>query len=272
MAGAMPRRKDLKFERQLQAKGKPDDEKGRFPLVHVTAVWPAQEIIKIGKIIPKFCKLFRRELAYFFVMRPAYQSKFGNEASHQISRFPFVFVLRPESVLNPIHVYPFDTGAAASGAFSAQADRFVPLEDYALAANHGAISRFIMWAFRTPERYFDGYLDTDLVSKTAPAESVVVSYFDIARMGFEGSNIHDERASAIEVTSDHNVELDRLLLIIYPKQLLDGNKLLEQRFDELRKNGTEFRSYDWQPNRAPNEFQSDINIICRKWMKRNRHL
>ena len=43
MAGAMPRRKDLKFERQLQAKGKPDDEKGRFPLVHVTAVWPAQD-------------------------------------------------------------------------------------------------------------------------------------------------------------------------------------------------------------------------------------
>ena len=54
------------------------DPKGLM-LIHVTAVGAAREILRAGQIVVTSCKVFRRELVYFFVLRPAYKLKDSHE-------------------------------------------------------------------------------------------------------------------------------------------------------------------------------------------------
>jgi hypothetical protein len=264
-AGGMLRRDNINFDRQLIERAAPTGLRQELPLVHVTAAWPAQEVVREGKFVTKHCDVFDSDLVYFFVLRPAYRSKFGTEESHQLSRFPVVFILRPEAVPNPRHVYPFDTGGAAKGAFAKQADKYVPLEDYALAPTHAAAVGHIGWAFGTLEAYFEGRLKDGIQDNVRPFESVISGYIDVARMGVEGSNEHDKRASTIELAAGHNIDLaGNVRLVILPKQFLEENRTL---FDKLEALGTDIELYDWQPNRAPDEFQKDILRISREWYR-----
>jgi hypothetical protein len=84
-------------------------------LVHVTSVGAAREIITLGQIEARECAVFKRDLVYMFLARPAYRLRNGSAKSDQINRFPCVFVIRPDKLGPPFHIYPFDTGAGASG-------------------------------------------------------------------------------------------------------------------------------------------------------------
>jgi hypothetical protein len=261
--GGMRRREGVNYDRQLIPRSAPGGLPAALPLVHVTAAWPAKEIVKSGKLVTKRCDIFETELLYFFVLRPAYRSKFGQEISHQLSRFPAVFILRPEAIANPRHVYPFDTGGAAKGAFTKQADPYVPLEDYAVSPTHTGAVGHVGWAFGSLHAYFEGRLRDGLLDEVPPGESVTRGFIDVARMGIEGSNEHDKRASTIELAASHNIDLQgNVELVILPKQYLEGNETL---LDEIKSFGAEVEFYDWQPGRAPDEFQKDILRISRKW-------
>jgi hypothetical protein len=265
----MPRRKDTNFDRQLIGRISNINPQRPLPLVHVTTTFVAKEIVSTKKLVTKLCDVFRMELLYFFVLRPAYVPKYGDEPSHHLTRFPSVFVLNPASVLEPLHVYPFDTGGAAKGAFEKQADKLIYLEDYALESNHDAAARFIHWAFGSLGQYYQGRLRQELASEMMPFESVAVSYVDVARLGVDGSNEHDKRASTVEIASSHNVDLPgNLDLLLLPKQFLEGNDALWQQLEYLRAAGTTIEIYDWQPNRRPSEFQRDIMRITREWYER----
>jgi hypothetical protein len=57
----------------------------------------ALEIMHSGKLEARPCKVFRRTLLYFFAVRAAYRLREGDAKSHQINRFPFVFILKPDA-------------------------------------------------------------------------------------------------------------------------------------------------------------------------------
>ncbi|MET1111695.1 MAG: hypothetical protein ABWX67_09240 [Allosphingosinicella sp.] len=262
----LPRRKDRNYDRQLVDLAGTSIVCDELPLVHITAVFPGKEVMRTGTLEVRPCPVFKDDLLYFFVLRPAYCLAHGNEPSDQLSRFPVVFVLRKEAVPDPRHVYPFDTGGAAGGAFDKQADPWVPLEDYGLESSHAAVAKFISWAFGDVESYYEGRLREGLHEEVHGKRLVAKGYYDIARMGVEGSNVHDKRASAIEVAASHNVPLvGNVRLIIFPKQLLEDYEELHEKLDELKALGAKLETYDWQPNRSPNEFQKDIIRICRDW-------
>jgi len=69
----------------------------KLPLVHVTAVGIAREIVHSGKLEARRCSVFNKGLLYFFAVRAAYRLKEGDAKSHQINGFPFVFIGRRES-------------------------------------------------------------------------------------------------------------------------------------------------------------------------------
>jgi hypothetical protein len=266
----LPRRQDNNFDRQLIGHTGLATLPEMLPLVHVTSVWCGKEIVLKRVLETNFCPVFGTELLYFFVLRPAYCLPHGNKESHQISRFPVVFVVHPEAVPEPRHVYPFDTGGAAKGAFAKQADPYVPLEDYALRPAHASASAFISWAFGDLESYFEGRLREGLQQGLSPHELVASGYLDIARMGVKGSNEHDKRASAVELAASHNVALEaNVQLAIFPKQFLEGNEPFLAEIRELELRGAHVETYDWRPNRTPNEFQEDIMRICRQWYARD---
>lgn len=269
----MRRRSDQNFDRQLVGLEGDDTSFGELTLVHVTAAWNSKEILRTGKFVTRKCRVFGKELLYFFVVRPAYKTKVGSEESHQLSRFPVAFFVKPSAVSTPRHAYPFDTGGAADGAFDKQADPYIPLEDYALEPNYNSVSNFINWAFGSIESYFFGRLRPELNDKVEPYKSVAVSYLDIARMGVDGSNEHDMRASAIEIASSHNVDLlDQVSLIIAPKQFIEGNDPVLKLIEPLVARGADLNLYDWQANRTPNEYQADIQRIAEKWYKKGKLL
>lgn len=265
----MRRRKGSPGDRQLRKRAAGASDSVALPLVHATAVFTAGEILRGGKLQTAYCEVFRRQMLYFFVLRSAYRSRKGSDKSHQLSRFPFVFILRPAAGDPPLHVYPFDTGAAADGTFADQADPLVPLEDYELEPTLAAATRHIEWAFGSREAYYEGILRPDVLADVPQHESVIRGFVDVARMGRVGSNRHDKRASTIEVALGHDVDLkDNVLLAILPKQYLEDhagpNAAAIARLKEL---GVPYRTYDWQPNTAPDEFQDEIAVIARDWFR-----
>lgn len=265
----MNRRRGVPSDRSLRKRASRGTLPEKLPLVHVTAVWTANEIVKSGKFQTSACSVFKRELLYFFVLRPAYRAKDGGTKSHQINRFPVVFVVAPKAVPNPHHVYPFDTGGAVSGAFAGQADPFIPLEDYELEPTHAAGAGHVGWAFGTAKAYFDGQLRADLLEGVPEFETITRGYNDIARMGRAGSNQHDKRASAIEIAANHDVDVKgNVLLAILPKQYLETPSGPNTGFIKLLEDhGIDTRVYDWQPNTMPDEFQDEIAAITRTWLK-----
>lgn len=262
----MRRRKGLPPQRQLRPRASPGALPEKLPLVHVTATGFAREIVESGQFEVRRCKVFNRDLVYFFVMRPAYRQKGGDAKSEKINRFPFVFIVSPDAVA-PFHVYPFDTGGADAGVFADQADEFVCLEDFELDTSHAAAAGQIGWAFGTLEDYFDGSLRNDLVADVPAHETVTLGYHAIAGIARSGSNQPDKRASAIEIATSHNVPLkDNVLLAVIPRQYLDDNGTENSAFiNQLKALKIEWRTYEWAPNMVPNELQEDIARVVRSY-------
>lgn len=262
----MRRRQNDRLDYELAARERDGFSSGPLPLVHVTASHPAHEIIRDGKLVTSRCDVFDAQLVYFFVLRPAYCKKIGREKSHQLTRFPVAFILRPEAVSSPHHVYPFDSGGGASGAFHHAADPYVHLEDYALDPRGDAAERFIGWAFGDLDAYYAGRLHPDLEASITPDQWAAVGYASIARLGVAGHRDHDLRASTLEVASSQNVDLaTNVRLLIVPKQLLEGTGSFLDDIAPLVRGGAAVEPYDWQPNRAPNEYQRDLIRIARQW-------
>lgn len=262
----MRRRKGTPPQRQLRDRADRGPLPEKLPLVHVTATGFAREIVQSGKFEVRRCKVFNKDLVYFFVLRPAYRRKDGDEKSEKINRFPFVFVMSPDAVA-PWHVYPFDSGGADAGVFSDQADEYVCLEDFELESTHAAAAGQIGWAFSSLEDYFEGNLRNGLMTGVPAHETVTLGYHAIAGMARTGSNQPDKRASAVEIATSHNVPLkDNVLLAVIPSQYLDDSGTENTSFiNELKALGIEWRTYDWQPNTVPNELQEEISRIVRRF-------
>jgi hypothetical protein len=232
-----------------------------LPLVHITAVGAAREIVDGGQIEMRPCPVFHKDLAYFFALRPAYRLKNGTEKSDRINRFPCVFVVSPAQLGVPFHVYPFDTGAAVDGRYADRADEWVYLEDYELEPALDAAAHHIDWAFGSLEAYFDGELKTGVGENLPSWRDVVRSYVDIAGLaGSGGTNQPDRRASAIELAYRKNVPLKgHVKLIVIPKQYLEDGTTENRPFlEKLEAAKVEWETYDWQPNSTPDEFQDEI--------------
>lgn len=237
-------------------------------LVHVTSVGFAREIIRAGQLEARHCKIFLRDLIYFFVLRPAYKLRGGEDKQSLIDFFPFVFLVRPDNIGPPFHVYPFDTGGAVSGAFDEGASDAFFLEDYELKPDLQSISDHIAWAFDGRLAYYDGKLKPGFVESFAHWNVGPISFGNIAGLASEGSNRPDLRASSIEVAFQHHVPLSEVVRVILPRQFLEdprGNNT--EIIDALNAEGVEWDTYEWMPNRAPADFQTEINQMVRSFLE-----
>lgn len=237
-------------------------------LIHVTPVGAAREILRAGQITVRSCKVFNRNLVYFFVLRPAYKLKDSREKRELIDFFPFVFVLDPALMGAPFHVYPFDTGGAFGGAFDAGHSPWLPLEDYALEETLQGAAGHIGWAFDSRADYFDGRLKPGLIGSLPDWDSHGRTFLEIARLAAEGSNQPDLRASSIEVAYAAHVTLNpHVKFAVIPRQFLeDARGWNTPMIDALTSAGIEWETYDWRPNRPPEDFHVEVNALVRAWL------
>lgn len=241
---------------------------GELCFVHVTSVGWAREIIRAGQIETRDCRVFKRNLVYFFALRPAYKLKGSRDKRDILDFFPVVFLTKAADLGAPFHVYPFDTGGALEGEFDAGASPTVFLEDYALEETRQAISDHIAWAFGTPRGYYDGALVEGFAADLPDWDSGAITFAKIANLASEGHNQPDKRASAIEVAFERNVPLSQIEYAILPYQFLEdlkGRKNTEM-ITRLKDAGVEWATYAWRPNRAPEDFHAEIAQMVKEYL------
>src|SRR6516164_5591002 len=73
-------------------------------LVHITSVGAGREIVNLGRIEARPCVVFKRDLVYMFLARPAYRLRNGDAKSDPINHFPCAFVIRPDKRASAIEV------------------------------------------------------------------------------------------------------------------------------------------------------------------------
>lgn len=263
----MRRRTSGEPDRRLQnrAKGRADS----YYLVHVTSVGAAREIIRAEQIEARPCRRFSADLVYFFALRPAYKVRGSDEKRSMIDYFPAVMLVDTKQMGTPFHVYPFDTGGALGGLFYPGENEHVCLEDYELESTLQAASDHMCWAFGTRANYFDAKLKGGLVEGLPEWDVVPRSFASIASLASVGSNRPDRRASAVELAFNWHVPLERIQLMILPKQFLEDPRGDNTEVtDRLAAASVEWGVYEWQPNRRPADFHKEIDRMVRNYLDR----
>ena len=130
------------------------------------------------------------------------------------------------------------------------------------------MNNHISWAFGTREGYFDGKLKPDFEEKLPAWDVGPLTFARIAGLASVGSNRPDRRASAVELAFNVHVQLDSVRMIILPKQFMEdphGNNT--KMMTSLETAGVKWATYEWQPNRTPGDFHSEINQMVRDYLK-----
>ena len=256
-------------EKNRMLRNRASGPRRKYYLAHVTPVGAARDIIRAQQIEARACIRFKRNLVYFFAMRPAYKLKGSDRKELVIDYFPSVMLVDADAMGSPFHVYPFDTGGALDGAFEEEESEHVYLEDYELDSTLDAVNDHIYWAFETRADYFDGKLKKGFADKFPVWDVHARTFARIAELASVGSNKPDGRASAVELAFTNHVRLDQIKLIILPKQFLEdprGNNTVVT--EALRSANVEWAVYEWQPNRTPGDFHSEINGMVREYLSK----
>lgn len=238
-------------------------------LLHITETGWAEEILRSGQIECRNCSVFEGErLAYFFVGRPAYRPKEGDRKSDNLAVFPFAFIIDQQALLQPFHVYPFDTGAACSGRIQGACQPGVYLEDYELTADLKSAEKLIAWAFGSNLAYFQGQPRSGLGQDVKPWELAATGYVRISTSAASSVDAPDRRASTIEVASNQNVQLkNQCKIVIIPDRFLEStkgsrNESFESKLTSL---GIKARTYQWKPNFTPDDHMEEVESIVHSY-------
>jgi hypothetical protein len=240
-------------------------------LVHVTTVGWGRRIIDEGVLAKRSCKVFGRDLVYFFLARPAYRFGSGDAKNDQMNFFPFALVLSPEALPLPYHVYPFDTGAYQAGLYDEVVDPSIYLEDYELEPNLASAERHVNWAFGDMDKYFDAIVRQDLAGAIPQWSSVAQCWIRIAGLASSGRERPDRRSSAIEVAYSRSIDLRQRhgRYIVLPEQLLEDPKGSNTVFiNKLRALDIDFETYEWRPNETPDSYADIIADVIRRRLPR----
>lgn len=247
-----------------ESHGNPD----KLVLVHISSAGFLREILRSGQLNPRRCAVFQHGLVYFFVLRPAYKLKGSDEKHDLLDFFPVALLFDIERLSPPYHVYPLDTGGAASGAFHDASNPSLFLDDLELDSTFEAAAGHIDWAFASRLDYFEGRLKPDLHSEFASWESGPATFLKIARLAQVGHNRPDSRASAVEIAFDFPIPLvPHARHVVIPKQFLEDvrGKNFEM-IDRLNEMKIRYSTYDWHANSAPSDFHFQIKNKVKSYL------
>ena len=193
---------------------------GGLPLVHSTQAYGLLKIIKSDKIEASYCDVFKEDLAYFFVGRPAYKFKDSGEEAQEWE-LPCCFVMEFASITDIKRIYPFDSGAYK------RYPRYLNMierDEFEVASVANAPHKIIGSFFGSARNYFrlspkpkKEFADEYSLRVTEPE---VKAAHALASHRFKG---FDDRRFAIEVQSSASVDLKliRPLAVILPMIYLD---------------------------------------------------
>jgi len=196
---------------------------GMLPLVHTTRALHLKRIKESNEIVKSWCDVFQEDLNYFFVGRPAYKHRPGQEQA-AYWELPACFIMEFDAVADVRRVYPFDTGAHADGRMPGFI-QIIDRKEYEVVGVPDAPQRIIGAFFKSASDYFRlevkerKQFDTEFSLSVWDAEikalHMLAASAEISAM--------DDRRLCVELQSGASVPLinNKLLAIVCPSIYLD---------------------------------------------------
>lgn len=212
-----------------------------LPLFHSCIGSKAESIIIEKKIKATKCKVFDKNLLYFFYGKPSYPVSAKTDkawSSSNVFNCPVCFVVDVEKI-KACDIYPFDTGAYMGNmykSFSMNPDKTVLKNEYSLGKDVNSIRKYISGMYSDNVNYIEGkssqYLRGDLLffdnNQKKEIESIEPSIIRLLELlNCNGESLLDERSRTIEVMTRRSVDLNDVEAIILPS-LLERSKYFSE--------------------------------------------
>ncbi len=178
----------------------------KLPLVHSTAAYHIKSIRNDNSIRPQYCDVFKADLSYFFVGRPAY--KMVGETQAADWELPSCFIFEYEAVSKPTRIFPFDSGAFARGRMPSYI-KMMKKESFEVSAIADASVRIIGAYFVNTEFYYRGKAKDEAAFRREFAPSAFdEEIMAVHRLSLETNNpTVDDRRLVVEVQSADILDL-----------------------------------------------------------------
>jgi hypothetical protein len=224
-----------------------------LPLAHLTACRWLESIVKAGRLEPRPCKVFSKDLLYFSYGGVFYRtSKLQTE---QATELPVALVFAP-SVMNSVYqLFPFDSGAHADGRFGPDwTKKLGPVEQRFCINTSDALTdarRLVYHLFETNPQYLKGIVG-DGKHKQNPFP--ILHEFLTADLSSAGI---DHRQRTIEAISKISVELGKNLLWIGLPEW-NTSSVFKELYHWTAPTVPQFDTYSYTKNFNPSEIAARL--------------
>ena len=186
-----------------------------LPMLHSCECFDSRLIIESGQLETRLCKVFNKDLLYFFYGKPSYpvgEKVVGNRTD--IEYCPVCFIVNPQKV-KIYRVFPFDTGAFSAEKYDDFFHRNMQLGEFELDSSLKAILTYIAIFFESNDNYIRGQTVIG-IKENNPYINGLISILNA-----QGTHKIDDRAHTVEVISQECVSLkDAVECVIIPEDLL----------------------------------------------------
>lgn len=193
----------------LDALSSPVDLPQLLPPVHMSIAKWFPSIAGKGRLEPRKCSIFNKELLYLFYggifHRPT------NKPTRSAVELPVAFVFDPRVLFSIFRYYPFDTGALASERFGEEwSDKLTPFKRQFGVLSKGdptVPSKMVYHLYGNNEKYLAGRVDRKCESKPDPLP-LLYQFFrsDLSSKGV------DHRQCVIECQTTAPIVFEKWLL------------------------------------------------------------
>lgn len=195
-----------------------------LPLTHICDGFSFRDVVERQEIRVSECDVFRENLIYFFYGRPSYRLSQPDQPVNIRAFMPVCLVLKPEAVITPKRIAPFDTGAFSNGLYSNHIHPKMKMDDFFLECNPDMPGRVVERFYKSNQSYMEGEPSQ---IKIPPLEFEAEAFYNL--ISEKGRTLADDRRYSIEIQSDKNVNIAPgvVLLLVLPGVFLD-NRLMKR--------------------------------------------
>jgi hypothetical protein len=195
---------------------------GGIGLTHVTDCVNIRSVLDSGKLEPRPCSVFNKNLLYLFYGRPAFRRKWDGEATSNLGYARICFILHDDVAQKASRILPFDSGGYEG--FKHAFHEKLGLEDFKIDPTDSP--RKIVAAFYDD---FGGYYwMRPTAGLTFPlSQNVIDSYYKLITGNLKEA--FDDRCAAIEIQLEQPLPLaGQVLAVIGPNQMFDDLDLMNR--------------------------------------------
>lgn len=176
-----------------------------LPIFHNCEAMDFKKILHDDELKTISCKVFNKNLLYFFYGKPSYPIYDKNSLIRTDSYYlPCCFIINTRKIEH-INIYPFDTGAFKSGLYKSFMHRSMQVEDFQIGNNFKDIQNYISIIFGSNDNYLSGAANIFPKSE----EEIVQSLEKM--IAADGDLPFDERCYTIEIIKEEPLKLSEAI-------------------------------------------------------------